>query len=169
MWFGLRNRREREPGTRLVDDATELIAETEAFLSGDILSHLQHSGRAIPGWAWLNAFVHGDLSRIRQVRSSCAEESVASAGLQEEAWMLSDPVEDSWRAENLAREAWRSAERVLADELLELVEEDDELLCRVQALALVPLELQLLDSNSHEELSPFELVRSTRAALRSLL
>ena len=63
MWFGHRKggaHAKRAQGP--IADAAQLVAEAEAFLSGDILSHLQRSGRSIPDWAWLNALAHGDLS-----------------------------------------------------------------------------------------------------------
>jgi hypothetical protein len=176
MWFERRSRADNEsetPESNQIEESSaelaELVSETEAFLSGDALSLFQRSGRVAPAWAWLNALAHGDLDCIRRVRKMCTEESAALADAQEEAWAVSDPLEDSWREVAMRREAWRSAERVLADELLELVEDDSEMLRRIQASAILPLELQIFDSEGRDALSPFELVQSTRAALRSIL
>jgi hypothetical protein len=176
MWFEHRKRAGKETGahepseTRETSaDAAQLVAETEAFLSGEVLCRFLRSGHVAPGWAWLNAFAHGDLGCIRQVRRLCTEESATLADAQEEAWTVSDPLENSWREVAVKQEAWRSAERVLADELLKLVDDDNEMLRRIQACALLPLELQLLDFKGRDALSPFELVQSTRAALRSIL
>ena len=176
MWFERRSRAHKEsetPGPSQTEESSaaiaELVSETEAFLSGDALSLFQRSGRVAPAWAWLNALAHGDLDCIRRVRKVCTKESAALSDLQEEAWTVSDPLEDSWREVAMRQEDWRSAERVLTDELLELVEDDSEMLRRIQESALLPLELQMLDPEGRDALSPFELVQSTRAALRSIL
>jgi hypothetical protein len=87
------------------------------------VDYLQCSGRTIPGWAWLNVFADGDLRRIRHVRRSCSAFEAEISSWHEEAWILRDPIEDSWREANMALEKWWSAERVIADEILELVEE----------------------------------------------
>jgi hypothetical protein len=63
--------------------------------------------------------------------------------------------------------AWRNAERVLANELLELVENDPDVLSRVQQTVLVPLEFELMRTAAERGLTAFELVQSTRTALRS--
>jgi hypothetical protein len=164
MWFG-----HRLGKTAPDSDAVRLIAETETFLLGDVLEHLQRSGGTIPGWAWLNVFAHGDLRRIRYARHSCSAHEAEILSWQEEVWIVRDPIEDFWREANRALETWWSAERILADEILELVDEDDEALSLVQQRALVPLELRWLNAREDEAPSPYELVQSTRAALRSIM
>lgn len=153
--------------TKLGKRALTLASSSRMF--GEVVCQFLRSGHVAPGWAWLNAFAHGDLGCIRQVRRLCTEELAALADAQEEAWTVSDPLENSGREAAVKQEAWRSAERVLADELLELVDDDNEILRRIQACALLSLELQLLDSKGRDALSLFELVQSTRAALRSIL
>jgi hypothetical protein len=43
-----------------------LVADSEAFLSGDYASHLRRQGELVPGWAWLNVIAHGDLEDLRR-------------------------------------------------------------------------------------------------------
>jgi hypothetical protein len=61
-------------------------------------------------------------------------------------------------------EEWGIARRVLADELLELVAGDAEMLAHLQEIVLVPLEFLLMHE---DDLNAFDLVQFTRAALRS--
>jgi len=140
-WFGQREGRER----LLTAASSRLIADTEAFLSGDYANHLGRHGDAVPGWAQLNALAHGDLESL---------------------WRSLRPPTTRRRATSVVRieEAWRSARKLLAGEILELVQSDPGTLSQVQRCVLVPLELQLM----HEgDLTAFELVQSTRSALGS--
>jgi hypothetical protein len=160
MW---RRRGRREAQTP--DEVERLLAETAAFLSGDLLRHRARRACAIPGWAWANVLAHGDLRRIRR---ACVEQSVALPNWSIEPWCVPDPIEDSWRALRKQEEPWRSAQRVLADEVVELVGNDREALGYLQKHALVPLELQLMERESRSGLAAFEFVVATRSALRSI-
>lgn len=162
MWF-----RRKERRARTLDCDVQLIVETEAFLSGRILTYLRRAGCPVPGWARLNAFAHGDFHRIQQVRRTCDANPGLPNGWQGEVWAVPDPLEDSWRAGLLEEDAWRRAERVLVDEILALADGDLEKLHCIQRRTLVPLELRLIEMEAREGLTAFDLVRCTRAALRS--
>jgi hypothetical protein len=164
MWRGRSRRNARTP-----DEVVRLLIETEAFLSGEFLRHLEGRGSAIPGWAWVNALAHGDLRRIRQVRRAGVEQSAALRNWSIEAWTVAEPLEDSWRIARAQEEAWRRAQRVLAEEVLHLVGNDREVLGYLQQTALVPLELHLMERESRGSLSPSDLVIATRSALRSVM
>ena len=151
------------------DGAVQLIAETEAFLSGDILHYLRGSGGAVPGWAWVNVLSHGDLDHLRQVLLADSGQPAALQTGNVEAWTVPNPLEESWRAARAQEEAWTSAQRLLANELLELVDDDQGLLTYLQQKVLVPVELRFMDRESHGELTAFDLVQSTRSALRSIM
>ena len=125
--------------------SSRLIAGTEAFLSGDYANHLHRHSDRIPGWARLNTLAHGDIDSLRRAEQS------PSAG---KPTSLADLTDDSWR----------SALRILARELNQLVREDSDLLTHLQQHALVPLEFRLMCEGS---LTAFELVQLTRAAVRS--
>jgi hypothetical protein len=116
-------------------------------LSGGFAQHARLLGNSVPAWSWLNAFAHGDLNSLKELRSSLGG-SVTLA------------VDDEERS-------WKSAQRVLADELFGLVKGDADLLLRIQQRALVPLELQLLRTEAERGLTARGLVQATRAALRS--
>ncbi len=140
-WAGRRNR-----GSRFSTSTSDrLIADTEAFLSGHYADGLRRRGEPVPGWAWLNRLAHGDIARIAQVRRS----------------LDMKPARSSSRSE----EAWRSAEVLLADELLDLIANDAASLSHVQRTVLVPLELELIGTEANVGLSALQLVQSTRAAL----
>jgi hypothetical protein len=124
-----------------------LAQETEAFLSGSYVNQRLHRKGAVPGWAWLNTLAHGELDDIKPLKGS--------------SFVDYDDVESMMNA------PWRSAQRILANELLSFVDDDVESLSHVQQRVLVPLELRLIDTEANRGLSEFELVRSFRAALRS--
>jgi hypothetical protein len=139
-WFGPRHGEERSVAMA----CSRLIADAEAFLSGNYADHLARQTEAVPGWARLNAFAHGDLRTIRRVR-----------------WPFG--VRGPTALADRTDEAWKIAQRVLADQVLEIVGGDPVTLLRVQESVLVPLELLLMYERS---LTAFELVQITRAALR---
>jgi hypothetical protein len=68
-----------------------------------------------------------------------------------------------------SEQTWKTAQGVLAKELLDLVDNNSGTLSRVQHSALVPLELQLMRTEADSGLTALELVQSTRAALRSII
>ena len=101
----------------------------------------------VPGWARLNTFAHGDLRSVRRARRPQVIRPLAATA---------DPT----------AEEWGIAQRILADEPLELVDGDAELLAHVQESVLVPLEFVLMQE---DDLSAYDLVNFTRAALRSCI
>jgi hypothetical protein len=141
MWFGPDKAGERP----LPAASSRLIADAEAFLSGDYANHLCRQRDIVPGWAWLNTFAHGDLRSLRRARRPPVIGPSA---------VVSQPE----------AEEWGIARRVLADELLELVAGDAEMLAHLQEIVLVPLEFLLMHE---DDLNAFDLVQFTRAALRS--
>ena len=145
---GRRGRKARAAASLVGGDgsaSSRLIAGTEAFLSGDYANHLHRHSDRIPGWARLNTLAHGDIDSLRRA------EQTRSAG---KPTSLTDLADDSWR----------SALRILARELNQLVGEDSDLLTHLQQYALVPLEFRLMREGG---LTAFELVQLTRAAVRS--
>lgn len=127
-------------------DCAWLIADTEAFLSGDYARHMRRHGQVVPTWARLNQLAHGELRSLRHARRPL------SAG-------RSAAIAD-W-----TEEAWRSAQRVLARELLSFVGNDRDLWSAVQRTVLIPLELQLIAAEATGGVTALELVQCTRAAL----
>lgn len=143
-WFGSR----KEVDRPLVSASSRLIADTEAFLSGQYADHLQRHRDAVPAWARLNALAHGDLATLGQDRRTLSATRLAAIA-------------------NSPEEVWRRAEQLLAAELLEFVDDDPEKLSCVQKSVLVPLELSLILVEVERGLSAAELVQATRSALRS--
>lgn len=142
-WFGLRQGKERTH----VGASSRLIADTEAFVSGEYARHLRRHRDAVPGWAQLNQFAHGDIETLRRARRPPSARQPAT---------FAHPPE----------EAWRTAHELLAGDIIELVGSDPWLLSHLQRNVLVPLELQLMYEG---DLTAFELVHITRSALRSTL
>jgi hypothetical protein len=143
-WF-----RQRKDEEEPVSAATyRLIDDTEAFLSGDYANHLRRRRDIIPGWARLNTLAHGDLESVRHVGQPFAGTMPA-------------------RFADWSEKTWKIAERVLAKEVLDLVDNNSGTLLRAQHTVLVPLELQLMRTEAESGLTALEVVQSTRAALRS--
>jgi hypothetical protein len=139
--FGQQNEDERP----LAAATSRLIADVEAFLCGDYANHLCRKRDPVPGWAWLNTFAHGDLQSLRRARRPLLRRPSA---------VVADPTGHEWTV----------AQQVLAAELLELVEGDPKMLARMQQSVLMPLEFLLMQE---DDLTAFDLVQFTRAALRS--
>jgi hypothetical protein len=140
-WFGSREGKEQP----LFAASSRLIEDTEAFLSGDYASQLRRHGDAVPGWAQLNNFAHGNIEILHSARRPfVARKSANCAGRSEGAWSI--------------------AQRLLAGEIIQLVGTDPWILAHLQQCVLVPLELQLM---CRKDLTAFELVQLTRSALRS--
>jgi hypothetical protein len=136
-WLAGRQRRKRS----LAEAIDRMIAETEAFLSGDYVDHLRRLDVTVPAWAQLNVFCSWGPRRRRTFR-----------------WQGSKGTADA------SEEAWRSTVRVLAGMLIDLVDGDRRMLHIVQRQILVPLEFELMDK---DDLTPFELLRYMRTAFRS--
>jgi hypothetical protein len=143
-WFGPKRDDERP----LTASSARLVADAEAFLSGEYANHLRRHRDAVPGWARLNRLAHGDLSNLQQCRRPfAATKSAAFADWPEE--------------------SWRRAQQLLASELLDLVDNDPDKLSHVQRSVLVPLELRMIQIDRERALTASELVQSTRSAVRS--
>jgi hypothetical protein len=142
-WFG-RRLDKKHP---LMEDSSQLIADTEAFLAGNYAGRLLRNGEKVPGWAQLNQFAHGDIEILCRARRPPSSRRQGT---------LADPLE----------EAWRTAHELLSREITRFVRCDPWLLSHLQRSVLVPLELQLMHK---DRLTAFELVEFTRMALRSTL
>jgi hypothetical protein len=142
VWFG-----QHDQERPLTAASSRLVADAEAFLSGDYANHLCRKRDMVPGWARLNTFAHGDLRSVRRARRPQMIRPPSA---------IVDP----------AAEEWIIAQQLLADELLELVDGDAEMLAYVQESVLVPLEFHLMQEDG---LTAFDLVQFTRAALRSCI
>ena len=123
---------------RLDRDARELIDDCEHVLSGTYVEHLRSGQRRVPRWAWVNLLAHGSEDDLRTARSSL-------------------------RAGALASE-WERARSFLAGEVL-LVVDAGTTLTRLQATALIPLELELAADPRTAIWPPTRLVRAVTAAL----
>lgn len=133
---------------RLSPTGQLLVAEVEAYLSGNYEEYLRCRACDIPGWSRLNLLAHGDLDRIRTL-----EQETAS----------SDP-----RARGHYDRTWTDVQGLLARQLLTLVGDDPAALARIQQTMLVPLELRLIGQPSGSELSAHELVRAAQNVLPSV-
>jgi hypothetical protein len=122
-----------------------IVADAEAFLSGEYCDRLRRCGATVPYWAQLNPLAHGDIKIIRRIRRQGATK----------VW---PPYAD--RADQM----WRMAQRILASDIIELVKSKPDLLSNVQRSVLVPLEFRLMQERC---LTAYELVEFTRDALRS--
>ncbi len=100
---------------------SELVEECEAFLSGHYAQHLEHDGRLVPDWAWLNVLAHGS---EQDVRDLAAQRWGAADGGLRLAW--------AFVAQDLLTEA-----QSRGDEVIEL-----------QQSTLVPLEIELAGARS---------------------
>ena len=128
-------------------DASLLVAETEAFLSGEYATYLRSRRHGVPGWAWLNSFAHGQLPNLLETqRSPHALTSISRSKGDDRAWL--------------------QAQSILGRDLLKIVQDDPQRLVLVQQSTLVPLELRLMKREATEGLTAYELVQVTRAALR---
>lgn len=150
-----RRRRRALTGSPLVDGGysdqalgilcSRLTNGAEAFLCGEYATHLHRHGEVVPGWARLNTLAHGDVDSLRRAERSFA-------------------VRRPETFADLADDSWKTALRVLAREVNQLVGADPDLLVRLQQSALVPLEFRLMSADA---LTAYELVQLTRAAVRS--
>ena len=148
-------------------DSALLISETEAFLAGGA-AHLPLGDAQVPAWVWLNPFAHGDVRCIRRIRYGHKERSSGSAHLGREVLFTSRPSPTLIREPSPEEQRWHDTQRLLASDLLALVEEDSERLSYVQQRVLVPLELRLLSDAGARSWSPPELLGWTREALHNI-
>jgi hypothetical protein len=144
IWFGDHGVKSRS----LSVDADRLNSDAEAFLAGIYEDHVRRRDHIVPGWARLNKFAHGDLRIVRQATRSFATLKAAAFA--------------DW-----PEEAWRSAQRIVAGEVLQRMGDDPAQLLHLQRTVLVPLELELLRVEATSGLTALQLVQATRLALRS--
>jgi hypothetical protein len=143
----LHRHRRRSAASVLSADGSLLVAETEAFLSGEYATYLRSRRHGVPGWAWLNSFAHGQLPNLLETqRPPHSLTSVARSRGEDRAWL--------------------QAQSILGRDLLKIVQDDPQRLVLVQQSTLVPLELRLMKREATDGLTAYELVQATRAALR---
>jgi hypothetical protein len=141
-WFWRRSGQDRP----LIAACSRMVGDAEAFLAGGYEEYLRRHGEYVPTWARLNAFAHGDLESLQRLRRA--------SDFTDLGWLLDSPAQ-----------TWHGAKRILATELLEVVDGDSGMLRRLQIGVLIPLEQRLMRPDG--ELGAFGLVQITRAALRS--
>lgn len=129
---GLARRREREL-------SRELVEESEAFLVGRYVEHLESRAAAVPVWAWTNALAHGTADDLRRVA-------------------------DGARADQTAAHDWRAARAYVAAELLEATARGTSL-AETQRQLLVPLELRLAGRSDVERWTPQRWVVTVRSSI----
>jgi hypothetical protein len=137
--------RRQMPPAKSAADSSLLIAETEAFLSGEYANYLRSLQRGVPGWAWLNGLAHGGLPGLRETQRSTR---ILSSAMR------------------VADRSWYEAQTILGRDLLWIVKGDPRRLTFIQQSILVPLELRLMELEANDGLTAYELVQATRAALR---
>ncbi|HTW99834.1 MAG TPA: hypothetical protein VMD59_13715 [Acidimicrobiales bacterium] len=119
----------------------ELLRETEAFLAGTYAGEIGQRP-PLPAWAAVNALAHGSLGTLRGIAGSKADLAAVPDG--------------------------GTAARLLAREVLNIVEDDEALLRVLQSAVLRPLELELIARSELGRLSAYEVVTTVRNALRAV-
>lgn len=122
-----------------VPGGRELVAGCEAFLAGLYVDYLVDAGAGVPAWAWTNLLAHGTDEQL------CAAAEVGPVGAG-------------------GLEPWCAAQSYLAGEVLELAHRNGPL-GKVQARALVPLELELVADPRVNRWGPGEWVAAVLASL----
>jgi hypothetical protein len=110
-----------------------LADEVEAYLFGKTVDHLATRHRPVPAWAAVNRLAHGTRADLLRVAAGAV-------------------VEDHTVHPTIENRPWAAAERFVAGHLLALAPTEDELR-EVQATALVPLELDLIERTRVERLT----------------
>lgn len=116
-----------------------LADEVVAFLAGRLVAHYAAAGRVAPGWAAINRVAHADRTELLGVVASCA------------------PA-DSQRA--------ATTERLLATRVLDRAP-TAVALHRLQADALIPMELRLIELSDKRPLGADEVLNAALAVLDS--
>ncbi len=119
-------------------DATILLEDCTALLSGRLLDELYESGRTVPSWAWVNKLAHSSASDL--------EAFASNPGTPEQR-------PDLW--------IWRRTSSYLARQLLRNSHQSDQELQEFQRSVLVPIELSAM----HRPVSPSTLLRLILSAL----
>jgi hypothetical protein len=120
---------------------SDLVRESEVFLSGDYAEYLETRSENVPNWAWLSVLAHGTPGQLR----SLADQNTISA-----------------RA-GLRTSVWWQALAFLAGEIVSQ-RDDDQDLDQLRRSVLVPLELRGL-AGGHPPQRPGDLVRTVLDAL----
>lgn len=137
MWW----RREREPRERRIFDAS-VGDECEAFLAGQLVAFLRHTGGPVPPVAWLNRLVHATSTELILLAGGAAD------AVQPAAW---------WRAVSY-----------LSRSLLERARDTGVPVEQLQRELLVPLELELIGDPAAAQIDAADLIRVTLARLYEL-
>lgn len=95
-----------------------LVAETEAFLEGDLAERLEASAGYVPAWAWTNRLAHASEGQLAAEQGAVLQTEAASRG------------------------KWRQARAYLAGEVLRAAALYGSL-AELQRDVLVPLEIEL--------------------------
>jgi hypothetical protein len=130
MWFS----RLREPW------CGQLVADCEAFLSGQLAERVEMQAVRVPVWAWTNLLAHGTEGDLR---SECTT---------------------AHKRRNTLADEWRDARAYLAGEVLQLSDHQSSL-SEMQHAVLVPLELDLASCVGTEGWGPCQWVASVEEAL----
>jgi hypothetical protein len=126
---------------RLRSEGRELVAETEAFMSGRYAEWLIERHESVPAWAWTNLLAHGDVEQLRH------------------------PPQDPGPRPSPGREAWMQARAYAAGEVLDAVAAAGRPLLTVQREHLVPLERALSSRPFGHQPSPADWVSAVSNAL----
>src|SRR5580704_19612647 len=114
MWWGVSKGDDRRSRRR----ASDLVRESEVYLSGNYPEYLETRNENVPHWAWLSVLAHGTPEQLRS---------------------LVDPNILYGRA-GTGASTWRPAVAFLAGEILSR-RDDDQDLDELRRSLLVPLEL----------------------------
>lgn len=120
--------------------ANQLIAESEAYLAGDLAELYQHRDGYVPVWAWTNLLAHGDEARLRRAYQAEQDRNIG--------------VEQRWLA----------ARSYVAGEVLALADQEGSLRL-VQQQVLIDVELDLSMRSLVDDWSPEGWVGTVMAAL----
>jgi hypothetical protein len=120
----------------------ELVAECEAFFSGQYAQYLDNENRPIPVWAWLNVLAHGSEDDI----------TALAAG---------EPPRRTFPETAV----WHQALAFLAQELMSQAARRGRPVADLQCSTLVPLELELAGRRAPSSVEPAMFVSSVLSAL----
>lgn len=128
--------------------AEELARECEAFLNGHSADLLVSRHKPVGAWAWLNQVAHA------------TPEEVTALAARAVPWNWS-----ALRLRELRSRRWQRAVAEVASDLVSLSGQSPRVLERLQAYALIPLELELARPAQRYRMTPEALVIRARVAL----
>jgi hypothetical protein len=117
-----------------------LVADSEAFLLGDLAEEMDGRQGRVPVWTWTNLLAHGSEDDLHAVGQGPRVRLSASA------------------------DRWRAARSYLVEEVFDLAERYGPL-TELQHKVLVPLELELASSAEVDWWGPGQWVNAVRARL----